>query len=196
MTFFFLSIGENGDDKEYLSNMYRQYYPLLKKHANAITGDLNAVDDLIQDTFLKLIPKISLLRSLNCYKKTSYIVYTLKSVCLDYLRKKTRRSPYTSNIPMDDILHQIPDLQAATEEIFVYHEELKALDQMLLQLSERDRCLLYFKYNMEMKDREIAKLLGIPANHVRQYIARAKRRALAIWSQGVEGHVKDQKPDG
>lgn len=46
------------------------------------------VDELIQDAFLKLIPKIPLLWTLDSYQRTSYVVYTLKHVCLDYIRKK------------------------------------------------------------------------------------------------------------
>ncbi len=77
MPLFFLAILENENDKEYITSLYRQYYPLMKKRAFGFTKDYDVVDDLIQDAFLKLIPKISLLRPLNCYKINSYLVYTI-----------------------------------------------------------------------------------------------------------------------
>lgn len=192
MTLFFLTILKEENDKEFITSLYRQYYPLMKKKAYDITKDYGVVDDLIQDAFLKLIPKIPLLRSLNCYKTTSYLVYTIKHVCIDYIRKETRRSKRAYSGSADDIAAYIPDLQAATEENYMHDEEAVTLEKALYQLSEKDRNLLYFKYNMEMSDREIAKLLDIPAQHVRQYAARARRRALQILSSGGEHLAQDE----
>ncbi|MBE3595187.1 MAG: sigma-70 family RNA polymerase sigma factor [Candidatus Carbobacillus altaicus] len=189
MVFLHFSLAEDEDDKQFITNLYLKHYPLLKKQAYNITGEYGIVDDLIHDAFLKLIPKIPLLRSLSCYKVTSYVVYTVRHVCLDYIR---RRSRHTFTGLSEDIANQIPDEQAATEEEFIKHEELKGMEQVLFQLSERDRSLLYYKYNMEMKDREIAELLNIPANHVRQYIARARHRAFLKLSQGVESSDENE----
>lgn len=186
MSLIFLAIVEDENDKEYITNLYLKYYPLMKKRAYSITGDFGIVDDLIQDAFLKLIPKIPLLRSLDCYKRTSYIVYTLKHVCLDYIRKKVRRSQRSFSGLTDDIADHVPDLQAATEENFLHEEEMKTLEQTLFQLSEKDRNLLYFKYIMELSDKEISEIMDIPAQHVRMYIARARQRAFRKLSQGAE----------
>ncbi|RUT46316.1 hypothetical protein EJP82_12635 [Paenibacillus anaericanus] len=87
---FFLTIIEDQDDKAYIAHLYEKYNPLLKKQAHSIIWDYGMVDDLIQDAFSKLIPKIPLLWTLNDYQITSYIVYTLRHVCLDYIRKKSR----------------------------------------------------------------------------------------------------------
>lgn len=192
MSLFFMTLMDDEDEKEYITNLYRQYYPLMKKKAYSIIRDNGVVDDLIQDAFLKLIPKIPLLRSLSCYKTTSYIVYTLKHVCLDYIRKMKRRSQRAFSGLTDDVANQIPDLQAATEENYIQHEEFEALELALFKLSERDQSLLYFKYNMEMSDQEIAGLLDIPAQHVRQYVARARRRAFQILSEGDRNNVKEK----
>lgn len=187
MNFFFLSITEEEDEKKFILNLYQQYYPLMKHRAYSIVKDYGIVDDLIQEAFVKLIPKIPLLQSLTTYKLTSYIVYTMKHVCLDYIRKETRRAQHAFYGERDDVADQIPDLQAATEENYMQFEEFEVLEQALLQLSERDRNLLFFKYNMELSDKEIERLLGIPAQHVRQYIARARRRALNTLNTLSEG---------
>ncbi|RRJ66053.1 sigma-70 family RNA polymerase sigma factor [Paenibacillus oralis] len=192
MSLIFLAIVEDENDKEYITNLYLKYYPLMKKRAYSITGDFGIVDDLIQDAFLKLMPKIPLLRSLDCYKRTSYIVYTLKHVCLDYIRKKARRSKRSFSGLTDDIADHIPDLQAATEENFLHEEEMKTFEQTLFQLSEKDRNLLYFKYIMELSDKEISEIMDIPAQHVRMYIARARQRAFRKLSQGAENRAEDE----
>lgn len=172
------------DDKAYLTSLYDQYYALLKKQAYNIVNNANIVDDLIHDAFIKLIPKISLLRSLNHYKRTSYVVYTLKHVCFDYIRKNKRRAKHYATQFSDDITEQLPDMQASTEETIIISEEIGAIEEIISHLSERDRNLLYFKYIMELRDKEIAKLMDLPANHVRQYAARARRRVMDKLSRG------------
>lgn len=192
MTLYFLAMLEDESDKEYITGLYQTYYPLMKKRAYSITRDYNVVDDLIQDAFLKLIPKIHLLRSLNCYKTTSYLVYTIKHVCIDYIRKKARYDKHAYSGSSEDIADLIPDLQAATEENYIQDEENENIEKALFQLSERDRHLLYFKYNMGMSDKEIAKMLDIPVQHVRQYAARARHRAFDILSNGGEHFAQDE----
>ncbi|RAV02652.1 RNA polymerase sigma factor [Paenibacillus sp. YN15] len=189
MSLLFLSACENDDDKIYMTDLYERYYPLMKKKACSIVQDYEVVDDLIQEAFLKLIPKISLLRSLSCYKTTSYIVNTIKHVAIDHIRKKARLSNHVYTGLDDDLAEQIPDFQAATEENYMKTEECEALEKAMFQLSERDRTLLYFKYNMEMGDQQIGDLLNIPTRHVRQYVARARHRALHILSEKGEYHV-------
>lgn len=118
------------DNKQFITNLYLQHYPLLKKQAYNITKDYSVVDDLIHDAFLKLISKIPLLRSLSSYKVISYLVYTVRNVCIDYLRKKTRLSRYLYTGLSEDFAHQIPDQQAATEEQYIQHEELEGMESL------------------------------------------------------------------
>ncbi len=192
MYFLFMSVCENDDDKIYMADLYERYYPIMKSKIYRIVLDFEVVDDLIQETFLKLIPKITLLRSLSCYKQSSYIVNTVKHVAIDYLRRRTRRLNQVYIGLGEDFSDQIPDFQAATEENYIKTEEIEAFEKALFKLSERDRTLLYFKYIMEMGDQQIGELLNLPMKHVRQYIARARQRALHILSEsgGNRGKIK------
>jgi len=190
MLSLFLTISDESD-REFLTNLYEQYYPLLKYKAYEITHDYGIVEDLIQEAFLKLIPKIPLLRSLACYKMISYLVYTLRNVSIDYVRKRNRRSKRAYASSTDNVADQLPDLLAATEENYMRQERFEELAQALLQLPEKDRNLLFYKYNMEMDDREIAELLEIPAQHVRQYVSRARERAFRILG-GDHRHDKEK----
>lgn len=183
MNFRFLNIIED-DDKRFMLGLYKQYYPLMKQKAYSIVGKYDVVDDLIQDALLKLIPKISLLRTLGSNKVASYVVNTIKHICFDHIRKETRRVQHHIVGSNEDVAVQIPDLQAATEENYVKREEIDALEEILFQLSERDRNLLYYKYNMGFSDKEIEVVLGVPAQYVRQYVARARQRVLKLLSKG------------
>ncbi|WP_405107077.1 sigma-70 family RNA polymerase sigma factor [Paenibacillus sp. FSL K6-1217] len=161
-----------------MKNLYENHYPLMRKKAFNIIKDQEVIDDLIQEAFIKLIPKTSLLRSLSGCKVTSYVVNTIKHYCYDHIRRRTRRSRKVYTGLKNDVAEQIPDPAAATEENYIQAEAIGALTEAMLRLSEHDRNLLYFKYKLELRDQQIGELLNIPTQHVRQYISRARGRVL------------------
>lgn len=67
---------ENDDEREFMAELYINYYPIIKKTVFGIVNDYNMVEDVINDALVKLIGKISTLRGLKCYQLTTYIVYT------------------------------------------------------------------------------------------------------------------------
>lgn len=71
-----ISAVENEDGKTFMLNLYKDYYPLVRKTVYNILHDQKEIDDLIYDTFMKLIEKIPLLRTFESCKMTAYIVYT------------------------------------------------------------------------------------------------------------------------
>ncbi|WP_274528725.1 RNA polymerase sigma factor [Paenibacillus piscarius] len=171
-----------------MKNLYDSHYPLMKKKAYTILKDQEVIEDVIQEAFIRLIPKTPLLRTLNGCKVTTYVVNTIKHYCYDHIRRRTRRSRKVYTGLNNDVAEQIPDLTAATEENYIQAEAVGALTEALLQLSERDRNLLYFKYKLELGDQQIGELVNIPPQHVRQYIARARGRVLRVLSEAGMGY--------
>ena len=76
------------EHKAFMLNLYYDYYGLVRKTVYNITHDADHVEDLINDTFIKLIEKISLIRTLDSCKRTAYIVYTSKSVAINFIKHR------------------------------------------------------------------------------------------------------------
>lgn len=187
--FLLLAAIEDEDDRDYISQLYEQYYPIMKKKAYDITQDYNIVDDLINDSFIKLIDKISVLRSLDCCKRASYIVHTIRNVSFNYVKHRKMENSRTFFGESEDLVDSVPDTAATAEEIYLKQEEYRELGEAIDQLSDRDKELLYNKYNLELSDPEISELMGIPVNNIREYLVRAKRRAL----KKMEGIKSDKE---
>jgi len=177
---------ESNDDKDFITQLYNQYYLLLKKKAYEITHDYTAVDDLINESFIQLIGKIDVLRSLDENKRTSYLVYTIKNTSINYLRKASGKTAKLYYGMEDDPIESLPDDNALVEEINLAKEIYEELAKAIGQLSDRDRHLLYNKYNLELSDNEISKIMNIPVNNIREYLTRARRRAYSILSKRKE----------
>lgn len=177
------SLIENEDDKIFIERLYIDYYPIMKKKAYEILHDNSIVDDIINESFIKLFKKIPLLRSLECGKRLSYIVNTVKYTSFNYNRKQLVLSDKIYFGKTDDLVNSIPDLDSSVENLFLKQEDSVELGMALLELSERDRNLLYYKYILELKDKEIGETMNIPVNNIRQYLTRARRRALKIFQK-------------
>lgn len=174
---------EDENDRDFLSQLYEQYYPVMKKKAYAITHDYNVVDDLINDAFIKLIDKVSILRSLDCCKRASYIVHTVRNISLNYVKRREANNKKRFLGKEDDVLDSLLDTAATAEDSYLRREESRELGQAISRLSERDRDLLYNKYNLELSNKEISELMDIPVNNIRQYLVRARRRAWKVLNE-------------
>ncbi|TAH75096.1 MAG: sigma-70 family RNA polymerase sigma factor [Anaerolineaceae bacterium] len=191
MLVLFLAI-ENESDREFISGLYIQYYPIMKKKAYEITRDINVTDDIIHDAFIKLIDKIPSLRSLSCYKQTSYIVSTIKNIAIDHVRKSNTKADKQFMGEEDDMAESIEDTAMTAEEAYIVREDSEDLGELMCKLSERDRDLLYNKYIFELSNKEISVLMDIPINNLRQYLVRARKRALnLLTSENVVNKSED-----
>lgn len=67
---------------------------------------------------------------------------------------------------------------------------MKEMENAILRLPDKQKDLLYFKYILEMHDRDIAEILKISSDSVRQYLTRARRKAKELLDKGVNQHAE------
>lgn len=180
-----ISVIEKDEDRDFIMSLYNKYNRLVyKKIKDKIETD-DVVEDLANDTFIKLIEKIVILKALGERELLFYIVQTSNHVAVDYIKKCQVQRKHVYYGHQGDIYDEIADVG---EEPFTYYERIEDLAKAILQLSERDANLLIDKYYLNMTDKEIATEVGIHENSVRQYLTRARRRTRAL----LEGMEKDE----
>ena len=178
----FLNI-ENEKDRLFAETLYEKYYVLIK---NTIYGILKTNDDdisdLIQDVFVKLIEKISLLQSFHVNILNSYVHVAAKNIALDYIKLRNKKSDMTY-FGEDDVIESIGDENNLPDELYIIREEQENLYKILKQLSEKNKLLLQLKYFYEMSDKDIAKIFDISPDSVRIYISRARQTAYKLFKE-------------
>ena len=162
-------------DRDFMLNLYKSYYNLARKNIFSITHSKEDIEDLINDVFIKLIEKTDLLRTFDSCKTTTYIVYTIRSVSINYVKHKAVEMKHLYFSESMDILEDCPDSEGGLEVRLIRQEEIRLLEKAMSLLPQSQKDLLYFKYLLDMSDKEIADVLGIAANSVRQYLTRARR---------------------
>ncbi|MNW43713.1 RNA polymerase sigma factor SigX [compost metagenome] len=164
-------------NKEFFTDLYLQYYHLMKKIAFGICREYSVVDDLVNEAFINIFNKTAVIKPLKNYQRTSYLISTIKNVSLNYLRHRNISNKVLLNFS-HDYLASIPENGLSIEDYYSIKEQIDELIASIGSLSERDQKLLYLKYYFELNTREIGVILNIPINNVREYIVRARRRAI------------------
>ena len=179
------------DDKAFMLKIYQDYYGLVRKTIYDITYDFGNLEDLINDTFLKLIEKLSVIRSLNSCKTAAYVVYTARSVAINFIKHRDIQRKHWFYGGDSDLSEDIPDREENIEERIIHREEIEAMGNAILRLPERQKNILFFKYILEMKDYKIAEILGIAAPSVRQYLTRARGKARKLMDKEMYMHADE-----
>lgn len=197
MFFTILSTVEVNEDVVFLTELYDRYYPIMKKKAYEILQDYDIVDDMIQESFVRLISKAALLRSLDLHKQVSYLVHTVHNTSINHAKQRKRHLNHTSSGITADSIEQIADKQPSIEEMYSLKEDYTEIAKILSELSERDQTLLYNKYILEWSDHKLAASMDVQAVNIRSYLTRARRRAMKLllkewrkWSMKKHLHKK------
>lgn len=168
---------ESDDDKAFMLNLYNDYYGLVRKTIYNITHDADSSEDLTNDTFIKLIEKVSLLRTLDCCKLAAYVVYTSRSVAINFVKRRDVQNKHGYYGEDIDMAEKVPGHEDNIENRIIHQEEIEELGNAILKLPAKYKDLLYFKYILQMHDREIARIFKIAPDSIRQYLTRARREA-------------------
>jgi RNA polymerase sigma-70 factor (ECF subfamily) len=181
---------EGEDDKAFMVSLYQDYYGLVRKTVYNITHDADNAEDLINDTFIKLIKKISLVRTLDRCKTAAYVVYTSRSVAINFMKHRSVQKKHMYYGENMDLAEKVSSLEGAIEDRIIHQEEIEEMGNAILKLPEKQKDLLYFKYILEMADTEIAETFGISPDSVRQYLTRARRAAQKLMDKEMNQHAK------
>lgn len=168
---------ESDDDRVFMLSLYKDYYGLVRKTIYDLTHDVHYAEDLTNYTFLKLIGKVSLIRTFESCKLAAYVVYTSKSVAINFIKHRNVQQKHAYYGEAMDLAEMIPGIEDSEEDRIIHQEEIAELGNIILKLPDKQKDLLYFKYILEMYDRDIAEILKIAPDSVRQYLTRARRKA-------------------
>ena len=169
------------DDQQYMEGLYHQFKRLMFATAGKYAADPADREDLVQSALVRLVKKLPTLRTMERCAQASYIVFTVRSVAIDALRKGGRQLQGTS---LEEEALQVPDEAPTMDEYLLARERVDRLRTIWPKLGEEDRLLLEGKYLRDCSDRELAQLLGCRADSIRMKLTRARRRALKWMTEG------------
>ena len=145
----------------------------------------SVVNRILNKGWIKDISIFEKINKLNCHARSYYFVITIRSVCIDYLRKNKIKSKYLDEYVTEEQVINTNMSEKRHINEFEKSEMYIDLSNALLKMSERDKELLTYRYTMEMSSKEISKITGIKESNVNSYIRRAREKLLKIFNGEV-----------
>jgi RNA polymerase sigma-70 factor (ECF subfamily) len=170
-------------DRLFLEMLYDSYKNLMFKQAWGYFQNQSDVEDVVQQSFVRLIMYLPTLKKLNRNTLAVYIVNVIRSCSIDLCRKRkiekeTNFSDFFEGY--EETLEDDFDSDYVMDTFF----SMQQLTNAISKLPEEDQFVLQAKYLQYWRDSEIAEVLGIKEDTVRTRLFRAKNRALQILAGG------------
>jgi len=171
---------ENGSDalamdEDAFRVFYEQTARGLWTYLSRATGDAEAANDLLQESYYRL------LRTTMTFETEAHRRHYLFRIAANLLRDRRRRP--SREVPLPEpgdergqlSQNSLPAAIAARRDV----------SRALLALRPRDRDLLWFAYAQGMTHSEIAASLGVKSGSVRMLLFRARAKLLALLTRTV-----------
>lgn len=156
--------------------LYARYSRLVWALAWQYGGAGAEPEDLVQEVWLLLCGKCTLLTSLPEEKQAGYLAAMVRNTACSLARKAHPTLPleaaHTIGCHESERLNELLDRKCSVRE---FRKLWPSVPQPAAELLER-------KYILQQTDSEIAHAMGIAPGSVRMYLTRARRTALTVLS--------------
>lgn len=176
-------------DRDFFQDFFNEYKNLIYRSASTYAAGADR-DDLAQETVMRLMKNIPVLRQLTRCKAVYYIVITVRTAYIDMLRTKQD----IAAVPLNDdgqLLAALGEAASAdrSETDMLMRMAVRRLKEVL---PERDWLVLEGKVLLGYSHEELGALLGMSPANVRAVLSRAKEKARQILRSedwiGGDGH--------
>src|SRR5215208_1549292 len=156
-------------DRTAWEEFYESYGPRLRPFAYRLTGNRHDADDLVQETFVRALPRLDRLDP-DAVDIGAYLFTTLRNLFLKSVERGRRMEP-TADVPEPATPAPIEDDPERSTMLHRQQEEVRVANA---RLAPRQRLVLALR---ELEDRsyaEIGVVVGLKENAVAQLISRAR----------------------
>ncbi len=167
-------------EQQFMVQLYEDYKYLMYTTAKKYVSDSIVIEDIIQNTLVRLIPKIPILREMKKSSLTAYVVYAVKNVSINYLRDKSIENQYIVFSLPDDLETKKYTEPRYIESTVLKEEKIQELWSILSNLPDKEQEILIRKYYLKQSDLLIGEKIKSKPSSVRMMLTRARRHALKL----------------
>ncbi|MBR6807947.1 MAG: RNA polymerase sigma factor [Clostridia bacterium] len=168
------------NDRRQIEDLYQKYSDRVKALAQSITNEKNVSDDVVNDTFMKVIKYKDKFIGKAENEQLRLLIICVRSVCFNYLNKKNK----FHFEPFDNIKGETDVTRTAAEPtsdfdllgILVKKETVEFLKDSINKLDHPAREIVILKFYHEMKNVEIAEFFNMKPSTVASIVHRSLKR--------------------
>ena len=164
-------------DEDTFRALYDRTSRALWAYLSRLTGNPDAADDLLQETYYRF------LRAQGRYESEAHRRNSLFRIATNLARDGWRRGAHARLVPLPDAAQG--ELRAQVD-VAGDAQRRTDLARAMLQLTPRERAMLWLAYAHGSSHRDIASTVGVKAGSVKLLLFRARRK-LAVVIRNEEG---------
>ena len=176
-------------DQEACMRLVHSYSRMVGTVIWRATGDDQIVEDLSQETFLRVFRAMGYFDSRG---KLSTWIYTIANrVAIDHLRKNSRwREESLTDESGTDVKRAMSDPESPDPEDALAHKEIRGVIQNeLALLPETYRLALVYTAIDELDYQTVAAMMDIPVGTLKTYVFRGKKVLKDRITHAMQGHT-------
>lgn len=173
---------EEPDYQPNIEEVYLRYRRLMYATAGKFTNNIEDQKDIVQTALERLIKIFSAPGAKKRCISAGYIVFTIRSVSIDFLQKQSREAAHCVSIE-DDPFVEIAITDGTLDDLLLPSDNAERLWSIWPKLSAEARILLEGKYILDLTDEELATILKCKTGSIRMKLTRARRRAVKLLSE-------------
>lgn len=174
----FLHLLETEEDRQKLERLYLAYRQTMFYVAHRILKNHHESEDAVHQAFLRVIDNIHRINESACHKTRALLVVITENIAIDMYRKRKREN----TVSYDALEIYLSD------DVSFEDEAMDEVSAAILNLPVNDSVVLRLKYSQGFSNAQIAEILDITQDNVRQRISRAKRKLRELLQEG-ESHA-------
>ena len=165
-------------DKEFMVHLYTKYENLLFYTAQRYISERGSVEDVVQESLVKLHEKIRTIKPMPEIVLASYIRSTVRNTAINIL--KSTGYEEDRQISTENIIDVMDEHALSLDTLMQISRYRELLSKIWPELSKEEQFLLEGKYILGYSDRELSTELCCQPSSVRMKLTRARRHALSI----------------
>ena len=156
----------DGDDNG-LAEIVRDYKDGLILYLNGFVNNISVAEELMEETFFKIITKKPRFTAKHAFKTWLYTVG--RNVAIDYIRHNSRQS----DVSMDEIAVYLKD-EKDLEKMYIIEERKLAVHNALKIIHPEYRQVLWLLYFEGFTNTEVAAIMKKNSRQMKNLVYRAK----------------------
>jgi RNA polymerase sigma-70 factor, ECF subfamily len=156
-----------------IAELVRANHRALRGYVAALSSDLNAVDDLSQEVFLRALERLDKIDDLQNFPRF------LRGIARNVVREHFRKNAIHSERYVQFVEEVYPSEESAGADLPVNDPQVAAaMRECMSKLSDKAREMLKMRYTEELPADQIGKALGLNGGAVRTSLLRIRETIL------------------
>ena len=154
-----------------VERLYHEYKNVMLYTARGIVREQEQAEDIVHMAFLRIIKHIERINTLPDKEKKGYIIYVVKNLSIDHLRKKKR----SNTVSLDNIAFASEDKEVLEDNVMAALE-IETVKRLMRELDDMYALPLILKYTVGYSYAEISDMLDITVENAKVRCFRGRKK--------------------